>query len=46
MDPEALAVRAWVLQEDHLVEQPVELDGVTPLPGPFDVPMSPADLCR
>lgn len=44
VDPEEPAVRAWVLEDGRLVEQPVSLDGATALPGPLQVVCSAEDL--
>ena len=46
VDPDELAVRAWVLQDGVLVEQPVRLDGEHVLPGPTQVRLSARDLVR
>lgn len=46
IDPEELSLRAWLLQDGLLVEQPVDLVGDRPLPGPFPVTIAAADLTR
>ena len=46
VDPVELTVRAWVLQDGRLVEQPVDLREPTPLPGPVPVRCAAADLVR
>lgn len=44
VDPDALTIRSWVLQQGRLEEQPVALDGETALPGPFPVRVGADDL--
>lgn len=46
VDPDELTVRAWVLQDGRLVEQPVELSTPTVLPGPVPARCVAADLVR
>lgn len=46
VDPDELSLRAWVLQDDRLVEQPAALDGISELPGPLRVRMTATDLVR
>ena len=46
VDPEELTVRAWVLQDGRLVEQPVDLRAPSALPGPVPVRCTAADLLR
>ncbi len=46
VDPDELTVRAWVLQDGVLVEQPVRLDGEQDLPGPVRVRVAARDLVR
>lgn len=46
VDPDELTVRAWVLQEGRLVEQPVDLSGTAVLPGPVPVRCVADDLVR
>ncbi len=46
VDPDELTVRAWVLQDGVLVEQPVRPDGEQDLPGPVRVRVAARDLVR
>jgi Uma2 family endonuclease len=46
VDPEEASLRAWLLQDGLLVEQPVDLSGSNPLPGPFQITFATADLTR
>lgn len=46
VDPDELTLRAWVLQDGRLVEQPVDLTAPTVLPGPVPVRCTAADLVR
>ncbi|MEX2290323.1 MAG: Uma2 family endonuclease [Mycobacteriales bacterium] len=46
VDPDELTLRAWRLQQGRLVEQPVQLDGATDVPGPFLVRFVGGDLAR
>jgi Uma2 family endonuclease len=46
VDPDELTLRAWVLQDHRLVEQPVDLAAPTVLPGPVPVRCAAADLVR
>lgn len=46
IDPDELSLRAWVLDDGQLVEQPAELDGASLLPAPFPVRIAAGDLVR
>lgn len=46
VDPDALTVRAWLLQDGHLVERPVDITMPTILPGPVPARCQAADLVR
>lgn len=46
IDPDGATLRAWLLQDGVLVEQPVLLDGQLPLPGPFPIAILADDLTR
>ncbi len=46
VDPDELTLRAWILQDGVLVEQPVRLDGEQDLPGPVRVRVAARDLVR
>jgi Uma2 family endonuclease len=46
VDPDDLTLRAWVLQDGRLVEQPVDLNMPTTLPGPVPARCEAADLVR
>jgi Uma2 family endonuclease len=46
VDPDNLTMRAWVLQEGRLVEQPVDLSAPATLPGPVPARCETADLVR
>jgi Uma2 family endonuclease len=46
VDPEEPSLRAWLLQDGLLVEQPVDLSGDNPVPGPFRITFAAADLTR
>ena len=46
VDPDELTLRAWVLQDGELVEQPVDLSTPTLLPGPVPARCEAADLVR
>jgi Uma2 family endonuclease len=46
VDPDELTLRAWVLQEGRLVEQPALLDGTGDLPAPFPIRFVASDLVR
>lgn len=44
VDPEELSLRAWLLQEGQLVEQPVDLSRKGVVPGPFPIAFGAAEL--
>ena len=46
VDPDDLTLRAWVLEDGRLVEQPVDLTIQTVLPGPVSARCEAADLVR
>jgi Uma2 family endonuclease len=46
VDAEEPSLRAWLLQDGLLVEQPVDLWGSNPVPGPFQITFAVADLTR
>ena len=46
VDPDDLMLRAWVLERERLVEQPVDLTTQTVLPGPVSARCEAADLVR
>ena len=46
VDPHDLTLRAWVLDDGQLVEQPVDLSAPTVLPGPVPARCEAADLVR
>lgn len=46
VDPQDLTLRAWVLEDGRLVEQPVDLSAPAVLPGPVPARCEAADLVR
>jgi Uma2 family endonuclease len=46
VDPEEPSLRAWLLQDGLLVEQPVDLSGGSAVPGPFRITFAVDDLTR
>ena len=46
VDPDDLTLRAWLLEDGRLVEQPVDLSAPTLLPGPVPARCEARDLAR